>query len=137
MVTLYHWDLPQPLMDIGGWPNEELIQHFTDYARLLYATFGDRVKYWITFNEAFVVCHLGYATGAHAPGITDPAEQPYKCAHTVLKSHAMAYHTYQKEFKATQNGQVGITIDSGWYEPNSTSVEDVEAAERAIQFKVS
>jgi lactase-phlorizin hydrolase len=135
MVTLYHWDLPQPLQDIGGWPNEELIQHFTDYSRLLYRTFGDRVKYWITFNEAFVFCQLGYGYGAHAPGIADPAEQPYQCAHTVLKSHAMAYRIYEREFKATQGGKVGITIDSGWYEPATNSSEDIEAAERSIQFK--
>jgi beta-glucosidase/6-phospho-beta-glucosidase/beta-galactosidase len=55
-------------MEIGGWPNEELIEHFTDYARLAYQSFGDRVKYWITFNEPFVVCQLGYAYGTHAPG---------------------------------------------------------------------
>ena len=50
-------------MDIGGWPNEELIQHFTYYARLAYQSFGDRVKFWITFNEPSVVCHNGYHEG--------------------------------------------------------------------------
>jgi len=69
MITLYHWDLPQGLQDIGGWPNDTLVEHFENYARLAYTTFGDRVKTWITFNEAFVVCMHGYGYGVHAPGI--------------------------------------------------------------------
>lgn len=51
IFSVYHWDLPQALMDIGGWPNEELIEHFTNFADLAYRTYGDRVKKWITFNE--------------------------------------------------------------------------------------
>ncbi len=44
VVTLYHWDLPQALEDIGGWYNEELVQHFADYAKVAYERFGDRVS---------------------------------------------------------------------------------------------
>ena len=43
VVTLYHWDLPQHLQDIGGWPNEELVGHFENYARTCYKAFADRV----------------------------------------------------------------------------------------------
>jgi hypothetical protein len=41
---MYHWDLPQPLQDIGGWANDSIADFFKDYARLLYRFFGDRVS---------------------------------------------------------------------------------------------
>jgi beta-glucosidase/6-phospho-beta-glucosidase/beta-galactosidase len=43
-VTIYHWDLPQPLQDFGGWANVYMVDFFEDYARLLYKLFGDRVS---------------------------------------------------------------------------------------------
>lgn len=137
MITMYHWDLPQALQDVDGWQNETIVNEFEAYADLLYRRFGDRVQRWITFNEAYVVCVLGHSDGVHAPGIKEPATAAYKCAHNVLKSHARAYRLYERTYKNSQRGMVGITIDSGWYEPaDASNALDVAAAERTVQFKV-
>ncbi|TDB87154.1 beta-glucosidase [Micromonospora fluostatini] len=68
VATLYHWDLPQPLEDAGGWLNRDTAERFAEYADLLAARLGDRVKLWITLNEPFIHMSLGYGTGEHAPG---------------------------------------------------------------------
>ncbi|ELU13710.1 hypothetical protein CAPTEDRAFT_98427 [Capitella teleta] len=134
MVTLYHWDLPQELDDQGGWENEDMVQIFNEYAVFAFELFGDRVKSWITFNEPYVFITMGYGQGAHAPGLQSPGEKVYTVAHVVLKAHAEAWHSYNELFRPTQDGVIGITLDSEWKEPYSDDPEDIEAAERAIQF---
>ncbi|XP_063932804.1 myrosinase 1-like [Zophobas morio] len=133
-VTLYHWDLPQPLQEIGGWPNPLLEDIFAEYARTAFTLFGDDVKNWMTFNEPKQTCLAGYGLGSAAPGISASGIGEYECAYTVVKAHAKAYHIYDEEFRPTQNGRVSIVLDASWAEPASDSDEDKEAAERLLQF---
>ncbi|CAN2389019.1 Lactase-phlorizin [Pristimantis euphronides] len=135
MVTLYHWDLPQALQEFGGWQNETTIQAFQEYADFCFSSFGDRVKYWITFHEPWVVSYAGYGTGQHAPGIKDPGNASFKVSHNIVKAHAKAWHVYNDNYRALQQGQVGISLNSDWAEPlNSNSPNDLNAAERYLQF---
>lgn len=56
MVTMYHYDLPLRLQQMGAFANELIVDYFEVYAKLLFERFGDRVKYWITFNEPYIIC---------------------------------------------------------------------------------
>ena len=136
-VTLYHWDLPQPLQEIGGWPNPLLEDIFAEYARTAFTLFGDDVKNWMTFNEPKQTCLFGYGLGATAPGMPASGIGEYECAYTIVKAHAKAYHIYDEEFRPTQKGRVSIVLDAQWAEPASDSDEDKEAAERVLQFDVT
>ncbi|HCH65604.1 MAG TPA: beta-glucosidase, partial [Deltaproteobacteria bacterium] len=73
-ATLYHWDLPQPLQDMGGWPDRRIVDHFVRFADIVSRRLGDRVGHWITHNEPWVVSMLGYMNGEHAPGHKDWGE---------------------------------------------------------------
>ena len=68
VLTLYHWDTPQPLEDAGGWLNRDTAHRFAEYAALVGDRLADRVSHWIPINEPAMVTLLGYAIGQHAPG---------------------------------------------------------------------
>ena len=137
MITLYHWDLPQDLQNIGGWENPEIVDYFANYARVLFSLFGDRVKFWITLNEPVCTSVLGHGIGIHAPGKKDIGFTVYKVSYNLLKSHAAAFHVYNDEFKPKQNGKCGITLSSHFnYPKKENDSADIAAADRAAQFSL-
>uniref|UniRef100_G3WYB3 Lactase n=1 Tax=Sarcophilus harrisii TaxID=9305 RepID=G3WYB3_SARHA len=137
MVTLYHWDLPQALQDIGGWDNSSLIELFDSYADFCFRTFGDRVRFWMTFNEPMYQAWLGYGEGVFPPNVKDPGYGPYRIAHTLIKAHARVYHTYDQKYRPSQKGVISLSLSTHWMEPKSPHLpRDVEAADRALQFNL-
>ena len=72
VTTLYHWDLPQELEDAGGWANRETALRFADFAEHVAGKLGDRISVWTTLNEPWCSAFLGYGSGVHAPGRTEP-----------------------------------------------------------------
>ncbi|KAG4255802.1 Beta-glucosidase 1B [Fusarium proliferatum] len=147
-VTLYHWDLPQALHErYGGWLDvEESQKDFERYARLCYERFGDRVKHWITLNEPWIVSIFGYATGGNAPGRSsinpqstegDTSTEPWIVGKALIMSHARAVAAYNQDFRASQKGQIGISLNGDYYEPwDGSDPRDSEAAERRMQFHI-
>ena len=68
MATLFHWDLPAALDDRGGWLNRDSANWFAEYADVVFRKLDDRVKFWATLNEPWVVADGGYLHGTLAPG---------------------------------------------------------------------
>jgi beta-glucosidase len=116
-VTLYHWDLPQKLQDIGGWANPEVIDCFVEYSKLMFRELGDMVPIWITHNEPWVVSMLGNAWGVHAPGLKD-YKTALLVAHNLLLSHGKAVRAYRE---MGLKGKIGITLNLGPVYPATDS----------------
>ncbi|KAL0901709.1 hypothetical protein ABMA27_006894 [Loxostege sticticalis] len=129
MVTIYHWDLPQKLQDIGGWTNAHIVDYYTDYANILFKNFGSRVKYWVTFNEPMQTCLEGYGGTYRAPALNRHGIAEYLCTHNLLKAHASVFHLFNETYRPVFGGQIGMSIDSNWAEPKTNSPRDREAAE--------
>jgi beta-glucosidase len=89
IATLYHWDLPQALEDEGGWTNRETAYRFAEYAGIVGAALGDRVHTWTTLNEPWCSAYLGYGSGAHAPGRTEPLAA-LQAVHHLNLAHGLA-----------------------------------------------
>lgn len=136
-LTLYHWDLPQVLQDLGGFANPLFADWYEDYARVVFYLFGDRVKHFITFNEPYEFCTDGYGSNISAPQLGASGIGEYLCFRNVLLSHARAYHLYDSEFRKEQNGKVGITLSVPWFIAHTDSPEDLLAAELKRQASVS
>ncbi len=124
-VTLYHWDLPQTLEDKGGWANRETVDAFVEYSRTVFERLGDRVDYWITFNEPFCTAYLGYGVGMHAPGKMD-----YKAAvqatHHINVAHGLAVQACRE---IIPDAEIGITLNVSLHHPADSSPEAVQAAQ--------
>ncbi|MEZ5065982.1 MAG: GH1 family beta-glucosidase [bacterium] len=107
MLTLYHWDLPQPLQELGGWANRETGAAFVEYAEAVARRLGDRVDQWVTHNEPWCVAHLGYEAGIHAPGRREPAEA-LAAAHHLMLSHAWGMQAIRGQ---APDADVGIVLN--------------------------
>ncbi|XP_064651252.1 myrosinase 1-like [Lineus longissimus] len=136
VATLYHWDHPQALEDLGGWLNKDMADYFNDYARICFREFGDRVKWWITINEPGILIRFGYIYGTFPPGFkSNPGTHPYTVGKVMLMAHAKAWHTYDDEFRRRQKGSISMCLHSMWAEPEDPrSVLDQEAARRHLEF---
>jgi beta-glucosidase len=126
LCTLYHWDLPQTLEDLGGWPNRDLAARFADYSAIVAKALGDRVQTWAIFNEPFVFTLLGYGNGTHAPGKSD-MQLFLKASHTVNLAQADALRAIKA---ATSKAQIGSAFSMTPAEPASQSEADIAAVER-------
>ncbi len=125
-VTLYHWDLPQPLEDAGGWLDRDTSQHFADYAGVAGAALGDLVSHWITLNEPWCSAFLGYASGLHAPG-RQLGSQAARAAHHLLLGHGLAVDALRA---ADPAASVGVTLNLYSVQAASGGADDVDAARR-------
>jgi beta-glucosidase len=127
MLTLYHWDLPQALEDEGGWLNRDTADRFAEYATVVHAVLGDRVDYWTTLNEPMCSAFLGYGSGVHAPGVSDPAAA-LVAAHHLLLAHGLGMGVLRAAARPGQSFSLVLNLSPAL--PDQDDEEHHEAARK-------
>jgi beta-glucosidase len=129
LATLFHWDLPVALDDLGGWLNRDIAGWFADYATAVFRRLDDRVTRWATLNEPWVVSDGGYLHGALAPGHANRFEAPI-ASHNLMRAHGAAVQAY----RAVGRHHIGLVVNLEPQTPASQDPDDLAAANRVDAY---
>ncbi len=124
VVTLYHWDLPLALHEIGGWESREVVEAYVEYTKFMFDHYGDRVKKWITFNEPAIFTVMFYGAGLFTG--KSNIKGGYIASTNVNVAHAKAVSAYRNS--KNSDGGIGITLNLSHVYPQSKSTLDSKAA---------
>lgn len=127
-VTLYHWDLPQAQQDLGGWENRDTAYRFAEYAGVVGAKLGDRVRDWVTLNEPLCSAWIGHWEGRMAPGIEDPAIA-VRASYNLMLAHGLGVAALRES--APEPPSVGLVVNLSPCEPASAGAADIRASQIA------
>jgi beta-glucosidase len=94
--TIYHWEMPSALADLGGWTNPDVHNWFAEFTQVITRRIGDRVHATATINEPWCVAYLSHFVGHHAPGLRD-IRATARAMHHVLKAHGAAMEVLRAE----------------------------------------
>lgn len=122
-LTLYHWDLPAALSDLGGWRNRDTAFRFADFAETVARRIGDRVASVATINEPWCVAWLSHFHGAHAPGLRD-IRAAARAMHHILLAHGAA----MESLRGLGQPNLGIVLNFDHATPASDAPADLAAA---------
>jgi beta-glucosidase len=117
VVTLYHWDLPAPL----DWRDRDTAARLAEYATTCYEALGDRVRWWLTINEPWIVGLLGFLLGLHAPGVEGDVRAEVTVFHHLLLAHGLAVQAYDGD------GNIGLAPNLFPHYAASDDPADAEA----------
>ncbi|MGL5417674.1 MAG: glycoside hydrolase family 1 protein [Clostridium sp.] len=132
VMNLHHFDLPVELYEkYGGWTSKHVVELFRVFAETAFKLFGDRVKYWTTFNEPIVVVEGQYLYGFHYPKLVD-GKKAVQCLYNLNLASAKAIETY-RELKC--DGEIGIVLNlTPSYPRDKNNEEDVRVAKLGDDF---
>ena len=124
MATLYHWELPVPLADLGGWRNPDIAKWFADFATIIMERIGDRMYSVAPINEPWCVGWLSHFMGHHAPGLRDIRAAAH-AMHHVMTGHGTAIQA----MRALGMKNLGAVCNFEYAHPANDTPEAAKAAQ--------
>lgn len=132
MVTLFHWNLPTAIYELGGWENPQVVDWFEQYTDVVTTALGKKVKYWMTFNEPQLFIGAGLNAGVFAPFEKKSTEALMRISKNVYLAHGKAVRIIRKN---CQNSIVGMAPTGEIVIPRDMSAESIERA-RKLSFSM-
>ena len=129
-INLHHFDMPINMQDIGGWENRTVVLAYVNFAKTCFELFGDRVKYWFTFNEPIIPVCDGYLYDVFYPNVVD-FKRAVQVAHHTIIAHSLAVNVYRS---LNLDGKIGIILNLTPAYPRSQNPADLKAAHLADLF---
>jgi len=129
IVTIYHFDYPQKLVDkYGGWISRKSIDDFVEYANYLFHELGNYVTYWITINEQDHVIKMPDRLGITNSNLTfkDIHQEAYMANHNMSVASAKVISLCHELFS---NAKIGPALSYQVYYPKTTDPKDVLASD--------
>jgi beta-glucosidase len=133
MATLFHWDLPQPLQDKGGWENRDCAKWFADYATVVYRALGDVVPTFLTINEPKTIALYAYGDAPiHAPGVRGAGKSAV-VAHHLLLAHGLGVQAYRAN---GARGRIGVALSLAPVYPADPAAESAVAWQDGLENRL-
>ena len=132
MVTLFHWNLPTAIYELGGWENPQVVDWFEQYTDVVTTALGKKVKYWMTFNEPQLFIGAGLNAGVFAPFEKKSTEALMRISKNVYLAHGKAVRIIRKN---CQNSIVGMAPTGEIVIPRDMNAESIERA-RKLSFSM-
>lgn len=123
-ATLYHWELPAALSDLGGWRNRDIAGWFADFTEVIMGRIGDRMHSVAPINEPWCVSWLSHFLGHHAPGLRDIRATAHAMHHVLL-----AHGTAVEVMRGMGMTNLGAIFNMEWADPADNTPEAQKAAD--------
>lgn len=133
LITISHYETPLHLAEAyDGWTNRALIGFYERYVRTLFARYGSRVRYWLTFNEINSLVHAPFMSG----GINTPKDELspralYQAMHHELVASALATKIAHETVPNAQVGCMVLSMPTYPLTPSPADALAVMAADHA------
>ena len=132
MICLYHFDMPLSLAErFNGFTDRRVMEAFIRYGQKMIDCFGDKVKWWLTFNEqnlyhmpdAFLIS--GYMRGEKT------LRELYQIQHHVMMAHV---HLTQYLHQAKPQCLMGGMLAHALVYPATCKPRDILCAQQLDEF---
>ena len=118
LITICHDELPMHLaLKYDGWSSRHVIDCYVKYCKTLFERYGDRCRYWLTFNEINAVRGFGPCGTRQSEG-----QDRYQAAHHMFVASARAV---KLGHEMMPNSQFGAMYAMSELYPATCKPEDV------------